>query len=237
MRIAVCDDNSIELANIKKWIKNYSQIHLESDIKDIICFTSSLQMWFEIQENDIADIYILDVDIPKMNGFELAEKIRKRKSASIIIFLTAHTELAYKGYQYQAFRYVRKLNLEKELTEALDSGIAYLKEKRKVISIQHYSDCFQLLYEEIMYVNCYSHQLKIHTESFGIISEKRSLRELFKDLNDDRFQYIDRSCFVNLDFVIAIDKNGVTLKDGQKLSVSRRLFPSVKSSVIRSWTP
>lgn len=234
MRITICDDNPVELTNLKKWIENYSQTH-PNDISNILCFNSSMQMWFEIQENDIADIYILDIDMPKMNGFELAGKIRETHSPSIIIFLTSHTELAYKGYQYQAFRYVRKINMEEELTEALDSCIKSLQQNRKVIALKHYSGYRQLLYEEIMYVHSSGRQLKIYTKSLGIITENSGLSEFFKRLNDVRFEYIDRSCFLNVDYIAGIEKNEITLTNGQTLSASRRQLPAIRTAISRAW--
>ena len=41
------------------------------------------------------DLFILDIEMPKMNGFELAEKIRRAGQAAPIIFLTGNTTREY----------------------------------------------------------------------------------------------------------------------------------------------
>lgn len=51
----------------------------------------------EIESGHPADIFILDIDMPGMNGFELTEEIRKRIPAPIIIFLTSHIEYGSKA--------------------------------------------------------------------------------------------------------------------------------------------
>ncbi|MGL6196295.1 MAG: response regulator [Thermoguttaceae bacterium] len=46
-------------------------------------------------ETNIPDVYILDIDMPKMNGFELVEAIRAKRKIAPIIFLTANATAEY----------------------------------------------------------------------------------------------------------------------------------------------
>ena len=57
---------------------------------------------YEVEDGKIADIFILDVEMPDMDGFELADKIRKYTETSVIIFLTSHDEMASMGYKSKA---------------------------------------------------------------------------------------------------------------------------------------
>ncbi|MGL4594024.1 MAG: response regulator [Thermoguttaceae bacterium] len=52
-------------------------------------------------ETNIPDAYILDIDMPEMNGFELVEKIRQKRKIAPIIFLTANATPQYvlKAYE------------------------------------------------------------------------------------------------------------------------------------------
>ena len=43
-------------------------------------------------ENNTPDLFILDVEMPEMNGYELAEKIREKGCESPIIFLTGNSK-------------------------------------------------------------------------------------------------------------------------------------------------
>jgi len=56
------------------------------------------------------DICILDVNMPKKNGYELAELIRKKDALTPIIFLTANTdeEDKLKGFEIGADEYITK---------------------------------------------------------------------------------------------------------------------------------
>jgi DNA-binding response OmpR family regulator len=61
------------------------------------------------------DLCILDVNMPKMNGFELAQHIREKNDVVPIIFLTANSahDDKIKGFDYGADEYITKpFNLE-----------------------------------------------------------------------------------------------------------------------------
>jgi DNA-binding response OmpR family regulator len=72
-------------------------------------------------ESDIYDIMILDVMLPKMNGFEIARKLRKSGIHTPILMLTAKSELDDKvtGLDSGADDYLTKPFMTKELLARL----------------------------------------------------------------------------------------------------------------------
>lgn len=72
-------------------------------------------------ESDIYDIIILDVMLPGMNGFEIAENIRKKKIRTPILMLTAKSEVDDKvtGLDSGADDYLTKPFMTKELLARL----------------------------------------------------------------------------------------------------------------------
>ena len=75
----------------------------------------------EAIETDIYDIIILDVMLPKMNGFEIAKKVRKNGVKTPILMLTAKAELDDKvsGLDSGADDYLTKPFQMKELLARL----------------------------------------------------------------------------------------------------------------------
>lgn len=56
---------------------------------------TSAEAALKFLENNIPDVYILDIDMPGMNGFQLVEAIRTRRKIAPIIFLTANATVEY----------------------------------------------------------------------------------------------------------------------------------------------
>lgn len=115
MKFAVCDDER-EIADLvaEKLREFYPD---ECEIK---CYVDGKILLAE-SARELFDAFFLDIEMPTLDGFSLAEKIRSDNPFAKIIFVTNHTELAHIGYLYGAFRYVRKFALEEELREAVQS--------------------------------------------------------------------------------------------------------------------
>ncbi len=233
IRIILCDDNAPELQQIRQTIETY--IKDETPVS-IAAYTSSKQLAFDLEDSFLGDIYILDVDMPDLDGFSLADQILKKQPSAILIFLTAHSEYATRGYRYQALRYIHKLRMQDELHEALDSAFEKLQHLQKTyITLKFGSTYNRIAYEDILYVNRVSRILEIHTRSQGIIQDTHGIKDLFDMLADRRFLFIDRSCFINSDYIQSLSNLDVTLTDGQHLAVSRRMMSNLKSHIAKEW--
>lgn len=229
IRIAVCDDNQTTLNEISKKITSYSEEF------SVYTYSSSKQLLFQIEERDPADVFILDVDMPEADGFFLAEHLLKYHPSAILIFLTAHPEFATRGYHYQALRYIHKLRMDEELFEALDAAAARLRSTQKsYLSLKHHGTYHRISYDDILYVLRVSRLLEIHTVS-ETVTDGRGIKELFGLLDDHRFVFIDRSCFVNTDYIRQISGSYVTLLNQEQLPVSRRMLANLKSYIAKEW--
>jgi two-component SAPR family response regulator len=69
-------------------------------------------------ENHTPDIALLDIDMPGMNGLELARHIRDMHPDTAVIFLTGYSEYALDAFQLHASGYLMKpINREKLASE------------------------------------------------------------------------------------------------------------------------
>ena len=232
--VSICDDSKYDIDKIKNALGMFSKRkHVELSISE---FSNPEMLMYEIEDGKIADIFILDVEMPNMDGFELADKIREHTETSIIIFLTSHDEMASMGYKSKALRYVIKLNLERDIEEALDSSIAEISNVNdKTITLHHYNDYWRIAYKDIICVTRISRQLVITTRLLGDITDNRGIKEFFDMLSDNRFLFVDRSCFVNIDYISQIKGYSLKLTDGQILPISRRSLQNVKQTLLEQW--
>ena len=232
--VSICDDSKYDIDKIKNALGMFSKRkHVDLSISE---FSNPEMLMYEIEDGKIADIFILDVEMPNMDGFELADKIREHTETSIIIFLTSHDEMASMGYKSKALRYVIKLNLERDIEEALDSAIAEISNVNdKTITLHHYNDYWRIAYKDIICVTRISRQLVITTRLLGDITDNRGIKEFFDMLSDNRFLFVDRSCFVNIDYISQIKGYSLKLTDGQILPISRRSLQNVKQTLLEQW--
>lgn len=234
IHIAVCDDSNQDAELVKAEIQKYSaKRHIQFEVS---IFSNPMQLLYELQDGKVADIFILDVSMPDKSGFELAQNIRKYTQTSAIIFLTSMEERATEGYKVRALRYVIKMNLSRDIEEALDCAVKEVSDPNdNVVTLHRYNDYWRVTYGDIIYVNRVSRQLVIVTESQGELTDNRGITEFHSLLDDDRFLFIDRSCFVNIDYISQISGYDIRMKNGTVLPVSRRSLQSVKQTLLERW--
>lgn len=236
IRIALCDDNKEDMLQLHQKIIEWYRENSKNQSVSITEYSDSVYLSSVIDAGDSHDVFFLDVEMPKVDGFQLADKIRNKLPAAIIVFLTSHSELAPDGYKFRALRYVSKLVLSQKLPEALE---AVQKEFSALESgylvVPHYTDALRIPYNEILYVQHILRSSQIYTLRQGVIKDSRGLKTIYSVIGDKRFIYIDRSTFVNIDFIRELKGNEIFLRTGESLAISRPMLANVKETIIRMW--
>lgn len=106
MKIAVCDDQSIQIDLMNKHIKEWADIN-NVDI-DIDNYRSGEAFLFEWLDYDKYDIVFLDIEMNKVSGIELSNKIREKNKIVDIVFVTGIFKYALHGYKVGALQYLIK---------------------------------------------------------------------------------------------------------------------------------
>ena len=118
---------------------------------DISVYTDSSQFMFELGDNKQMDILILDIEMPKMSGFEIADYVKKSNPNCLIIFMTSHVNYAVDGYKLDIFRFVPKQDGDYRLKDALlDAANVIDLESKKSYLIERHEICNKLTYKYIM---------------------------------------------------------------------------------------
>ena len=105
LRIAVCDDNNVSCVSIEKIVKSAFE-RLMINVRTVTHLNGITLMNDHCREP--FDIIFLDIDMPEMTGFDVAETLRRNFSKCIIIFITSHSELVYESLDFQPFHFIRK---------------------------------------------------------------------------------------------------------------------------------
>ena len=105
VRIGICDDKVVHVKLIKEIVEK--NLSLYTSEYNIICCTSGIQL-LNTHGNEPFDAIFLDIDMPKVTGFDVAEMLRADFSNCFIIFITTHAELVYESMGFQPFDFIRK---------------------------------------------------------------------------------------------------------------------------------
>ena len=122
MRIVICDDTLKDLIKLEKLLLKYSSYYSDMNF-EIEKYSDAALLSKKIQEEDLADIYILDIVMSKITGIDIGRQIRKNNKKSVIIYVTVSDNYALDAYGIYAIRYLLKPVNETLFFESLDYAL------------------------------------------------------------------------------------------------------------------
>lgn len=234
LHIAICDDDSqaaehnrdLTLAALKA-----CGIVCRTDV-----YTHSENLLYDILEDHFYyDLILLDIEMPEINGMALAEKIKARLGQVKIIFITSHMEYAIDAFELNIFRYVPKNDLEQRLTAAVTDAARLIDlESGQFYTVSNQNRLEKIPYKNIRYIHRDGKNSELITDT-GVCKVRKSLQQVYEELNSSEFIFIDRGCIVNIIHIMKVCGSDVCLKDGQTLAVSRSHLPAVKQQITTFW--
>lgn len=235
MRIIICDDRESDALAAKEVIKRAAQdLHVKTEF-DIYSNATEVEKILFVKKEP-ADILILDIDMPEISGLELAERIRAENMNLIIIFLSAHEEFVFKAIEFQPFRYIRKIRLERELPLAINSAVRVLEASRdKQIFLNTDDGEVKVMISEIMYYETERRKVSVHLKNGITLLVNKKITEIQDMISKDSFIMIHRSCVVNADYVKNILNGIIVLDNDEKLIISRLRYKAVKQQLLKVW--
>jgi len=201
IKALVVDDERYAREELTYLLKDYPFIEI---IGEAETGESAIMKTLQLQP----DVVFLDVEMPKMNGMEVAKSLKELKKVPLIIFATAYPQFAAEAFRINAIDYLLKPYDETQLKQTI-SRIE--KEFMPTTSIDYISPLGKLAVEtdgEIDYV-CIKDILYMYREekvtkvitSTKEYEVKSSLKEMENRLTRLSFFRIHRGYLVNLNYV------------------------------------
>lgn len=197
MNLLIADDENLELKVLEKTVKKHFVDELE------IFASSNGRKASQICDEVKPDIALLDIEMPGMNGIELAKYIKEKYADCIIIFITAYDRFDYaiEAMHIKAFDYLLKPWKEERLCELINTAIENVRSMQKTDGIVHSQKDVIKDYIDRNYKKDISAK-----DVAGILGYSDVyFSKVFKQLFDDNF--------INYLTKIRIDRAKVLLKD------------------------
>lgn len=138
MQVLIVDDEEMVLQETKETVE------MELPDRKIICTSSALEA-VKIAGRRKIDIAFLDIEMPGMDGLELAEKIKKRNPETNIVFVTAYEEYALRAFGIFASGYLMKPLRREDVEKAIHNLRYPQADREKGLRVQCFGN-FEVFY-------------------------------------------------------------------------------------------
>lgn len=219
IKVAVCDDRKSVREDICEKIKKQ-----KTEEK---CMAEPFQTGEELlkaMEQDYYDIYFLDIELAEgsMDGYQLAQEIRRREPAVVLIFLSSHDEYACEAFEVGALRFLRKPVVEEKFAEAFGKAVDMVLAGNEDFVYKQDKVLKKVKVKEILYFSVEGKEITIKLINGEERKFKGSLKEVARKLRYHSFAQCYKSLYVQLEYVGYIGKTEIELSSGEKLPLSRK---------------
>lgn len=133
MKVICVDDEQPVLENFKSKTKDFTEIeslHLFQDARSAL----------EWAEQNPVDTAFLDMEMPQMNGIELAKQLKQIDRNIRIIFVTAYEQYALDAFRVEALGYLLKPYTREDIHNELEKAALMRSWPKKHVKIQTIPD-------------------------------------------------------------------------------------------------
>ena len=227
----ICDDEKA-ITDVVKNIITKVMIKNNYEYKTHVFNSYNKEFNNIINSNLENKIYILDIEVGKISGIDIAKKIRNKDWNSTVLILSAHFELETLAYKSKIllFDFISKFDLyDKEIYSTINLCVNNIINSDKLV-IKSSGKLEQIEYDDILFITYDSYKRK------SIIITKQSeyktgvsLKNM-KDRVKGSFVYTHKSCIVNTKNIKTIDlKNKLIIFKNDKATdlLSRKYIKDV----------
>lgn len=228
MKIAIVEDNIVHQNIIIDYLREID----EEKNYEYEVFNDSESFLFVFEDKSF-DILLLDIEMPKMSGVQLAAKIREKDQDIPIAFITGEKDYVFQGYEVEAIGYILKpidLDNLRELMKRIERKVN-LQEKNILIKTQEGVESIKP--SSILYIESRDHKTEVVTvEETYLTSQK--MYEWEEILDSDLFHRIHRCSLVNLNRIKKILKKECEMDNGNLLSIARGQWEPLMKAFLRN---
>lgn len=237
LRLVIADDEAPARSRMRDLLEDCSaRMSLE-----IVGEAANGRALLQLLEQAPADVVLLDIRMPEMDGIEAAQHLQKLPDPPKVIFTTAYDAYALKAFDLHAVDYLLKPIRPHRLLEALTRVPAAAQvdtdvlqklapQPRRHVSVQERGRVVLVPVDKILYMRAELKYVTIRTAEREHLLEE-SLTRLEQEFGE-RFVRIHRNCLVARDYVESFERMSEGDAEGQwtvklrgldeRLPVSRR---------------
>lgn len=234
-RAAIVDDSQEYREEVREVLQSVAD-RCEKAM-ECLDFSRAEKLENELQAGAYFDIYVLDIEMPGMNGMELARGIRDKYPEVCIIFVTSYSRFALESYEIDAYQYILKDKLAQRLPQAMEKYFRRTAEETEeacyTISTNNRLERFR--FKDIIWIYK-SEKYAVFVTKEKTYRQRATLSDVCKMLPEGDFVFIERGIVVNIPYIDKVNGNEMTLVNGKVLNASRSYLKKVREEITRYWS-
>lgn len=230
---AIVDDEQFSVDALQKYISLFPRLNLRSVYLDPVL---ALQ---ELSAHPAMDVIFLDVDMPNLNGLDLAVSLRRLTRR--LIFTTAHSRYAFEAFEAEGDAFLLKpfsfakfsstinrlfpLEQRSQTPSAkLDASQFLVKNKDENLRMVNVD------YRDVVAFESSQNYVQIHLTQGRIITAYLTIKDIL-DLVRDRQEFLQlhRAYVINIDNIDYIEKELVKMVGKLSFNVGESFRPNFNS--------
>ena len=232
IKVLVCDDDSFVTDRVKAII---DEINTNYSFGLDVTVTADAKTQYD--KNEMYDIAVLDIDMPEVNGLELAGNLKELNPDTVVIMLTSFDEYLDSAMGLSVFRFLSKPIDKQRLIRNFIEAVEAYKSISKTIIVEKSDGVFVIKTKDILYIETARFGSVIVTKNQHIKPNRKPVQWFEIMGSPDFFASPHTSYYVNLQNVVSFDKYSVTFdgKDGYlKVDcVAQRRYTEFKKDFFR----
>jgi two-component system LytT family response regulator len=240
IKVILIDDEPLARSMVREYLQTYPDISIVQECNDGFEGVKAIGQ-------HKPDLIFLDIQMPKINGFEMLELLDTPPS---VIFTTAFDEYAIKAFEAHAVDYLLKPFAKERFDKAIQKWLAARQnlgpvslppalmesasqpEEKNRIVVKKGSNIVILPVHTIHYLEAFDDYVKIHTKE-GFFLKKKTMSYFEQALDAKDFVRIHRSYLLNLQELTRIeplekDNHVALLKNGVRIPLSQSGYAKLK---------
>lgn len=203
IRIAVCEDNREDMAQLR------SMLYHTNITCNITEYTDAEEMMSDLErDNQMFDIFILDIFLPGEDGVKLASRIRDQNEFAALIFMSSSEEFYREAFDLYVLSYLVKPVKQEKLAETLKVAIDRMDRSTQTLQISCRGEAVSLRYRDICYIASSNHLLCFYMEDGREYTSYGKLDEIERRINSELIVRCHKSFIVNLSHVDKMTRDG-----------------------------
>ena len=214
--VGICDGDTSVRILIANFIKRYKE---ETGLNiQVLSYDSGEKLLNHYSLS--MDLIFLEIPFSKINGIEIAKRIRKIDQNVGIVFLTTILNHVLEAYEVKANNYIIKpLKYQRFLKEIEEAR--YRSGQNRFFIETNASRIYKIYTKSILFIETEGQNTRIHTETDSILSSKR-MKEHEQILFEEYFVRCHAGFIINLLFFEKYEQNDILLSTNVLIPVSRQ---------------